>query len=145
MRRKWTGALMALLIGMVVLAGCRHRTPEARADRAVEHIADELDLNASQRAQLDRTKAMMLDKRKEVLEVWNTVMNELIAQMKQERIDQTKLNAVIDESKAKLSAMSPDFVSHLAEFHASLNEEQRSQIIERLEKIKERRQRRFGS
>jgi Spy/CpxP family protein refolding chaperone len=128
------------VLSALVFSGCA-RTPEQRAARFVEHIADELKLDDAQKVKLDRIKEEFLVKRLEMITERNETYDETIALMKSDRIDQAKFNALIEKSQARTGEAVKFFFTKFAEFHDMLTPEQRTKVVEHLNELREKHKR----
>ncbi len=130
-----------LLSGVWIISGCGHRSPEQRAEWMTEKIASKLELNEVQKKQLNSFKDELMDKKRQLRASRSTIEGELIAQLRNEKIDQEHLKEVIAKEEAKLDEMASTFVTQLAEFHDSLTPEQRTKLTEMVEKWEDHRKR----
>ena len=134
-----------LLSGVWMISGCGYRSPEHRAEQITKKIASKLELNDAQMEQLNRFKDELMDNRRQLHISWLTIEEELIAQLRSEKIDQKHLKEVITMEEAKLEEMVWSFATQLAEFHDSLTPEQRTQLIEMVDKWESHRKGHYHS
>jgi Spy/CpxP family protein refolding chaperone len=128
-------ALVSILLSVPwIISGCGHRLHGERAEWMTEKIASKLELNEAQKQQLNSFKDELMDKKRELRASRSAVVRELIAQLQSEKIDQEHLKGVIEKEETKLDAMVSTFVTRLAEFHSSLTPEQRTQLVEMVQK-----------
>ena len=81
-----------VLAGALVGAGChRHHTPTERADWMTSKIAKHLDLDDQQKAKLMAVRDEMVAARAESQSEHKAMMEEVIAQVQSDRLDQAKL------------------------------------------------------
>lgn len=137
MRRRHT--IVAALAAVIVLflVGCA-RTPEQRANRIVEHIADDLKLNESQKVELYKIKDEFLARRLDMIAARNEGYDEAIQLMKSDTIDRGKLDELVKKSQSRTDDTIQFFFTKLAEFHDMLTPEQRTKVAEHMEKFRER-------
>lgn len=127
-----------LLLGLVALPAChRHRTPAERADWMAGKIAKELDLNQEQKAKLDALKLEVLSARKQMMSERDAVADELLAQVRSDRLDETTLLRLFERHQALKARVAPGIVSKAAAFHASLTPKQREEAAKHLQRFRE--------
>ena len=122
--------VLVLIAGLGILSGCRHRSPEKRAEWITGKIASKLELNDMQKKELNSFRDELLEKKKELHQSRMTIREELINQIGHEKIDQEYLKEVIKKEEARLDETISLFVEGLAGFHASLTPKQREKLIE---------------
>ena len=118
------------------MVGCkRHKDPNAMIDRGIEHISSKFELETQQKAKL----AVLGSSLKEtLLEIKNTRAD--TAQTLRKELASENINAELVTQKLQglvgvVSNSIPKLVSAFADFHASLNAEQRKMITDRTEKF----------
>ena len=128
-------AVVSILVSAVwIVLGCRYSLHGDRAEWMTEKIASKLELDEAQKVQLNGFKDELMDKKRQLRISRLTIEGELIAQLRNEKIDQEHLKEVITKEKTKLDEMIPIFVTQLAEFHDALTPEQRTKLIEMVER-----------
>jgi hypothetical protein len=139
-RFKVIPVLVAITIASITLVACGHRhfSPEERAEWVTERISDHLDLNAAQLAKLNAVTEEYLADQKQFKQGHVELIDQLIAEVKSPALNQDTLLNIIETRKAAFESMAPRVIARLADFHASLNDEQKEKIVKKLEKIKER-------
>ena len=131
------GALV--LAGALVGAGChRHYTPAERADWMTSKIAKHLDLDDQQKAKLMAVRDEILAARAESKKERRAMMEEVIAQVQGERLDQAKLTQLFEQHQAGQTRMLTRALPKVAEWHATLRPEQKAEAVEHLRKWIER-------
>lgn len=131
------GALV--LAGALVGAGChRHYTPAERADWMTGKIAKELKLDEQQKAKLAVVKDELLAARAESKKERRAMMEEVIAQVQGERLDQAKLTQLFEQHQTGQTRMLTRALPKVAEWHATLRPEQKAEAVEHLRKWIER-------
>ncbi len=135
-RKKIYIPIMALfLTGGLLFAGCRHQSHQDKAERMIRYLADELTLTSNQTAMLDRFKDEMIKKRVEMHADKEKHKNILKEELRSETIDQERLMSIYVDHKPKMDEMVSFVITSYAEFHDSLNEEQRTKLIKKLESL----------
>ena len=137
---------VAMLVGVVSVSACqRHRTPTERADRLSGKIAKELDLNDQQKAKLEAVKQEFLAARAEMRKEHEAMFNEVLAQVQADQLDQAKLLQLFERHQALGTRLAPRVVAKVAEFHAGLTPQQKSEASEHLKHLRERMHQHEGS
>ncbi len=133
-------AVGALLIaGALVGAGChRHHTPAERADWMTSKIAKHLDLDDQQKAKLMAVRDEMVAARAESQQEHKAIMEDVIAQVKGDRLDQAKLAQLMDRHQAEQKRVMQRVLPKLTEWHATLRSEQKAEAVEHLRKWMDR-------
>lgn len=135
-----TVLVAGVIASMLGLTGCHHlRKPEKRADWIKDKITDELDLNDSQENLLDEIWSEFAQKHKELKPDHDKAKQEMIEALGRPELDVTAINRKIDEKIEIFRALSARFVDRMAEFHRTLNPEQREKLIAWVKKHHEKR------
>ena len=130
---------MLLVTVVFATAACyRHHTPEQRADWMVGKITKELDLDEQQKAKLAVVKDEMLAAFSESKKERRAKMEEVIAQIQSERLDEAKLTQLFEEHQAGQTRMLKRVLPKAAEWHATLRPDQKAEAAEHLRKWIER-------
>ncbi|XDD50686.1 Spy/CpxP family protein refolding chaperone [Leptospira sp. WS92.C1] len=121
-----------ILIAAVLFAGgCRYyKSPEKRAEYVVKKITSELDLNDSQKTELNRIKDEVLSKRKELKLEGPRIPAEVLAQFRQPTLDEKKINKPFELEMNKMTEMRSFMTKKAIEFHAILTPEQRNKLVD---------------
>lgn len=124
-----------VLAGALVGAGChRHYTPAERADWMTSKIAKHLDLDDQQTAKLMAVRDEMVAARAESQQERNAIMEETIAQVQGDRLDQAKLTQLMDRHQAEQKRVMQRLLPKVTEWHATLRPEQKTEAVEHLRK-----------
>jgi len=124
----------------LILTGCRAHSPHGKAEFMVDYIAETLDLNDQQRAQLDDIKAEFLAKAGELHANREAMRAELMAELRKEEIDQQRIKALISQKREQMAEMMDLAVVRLAEFHRTLSPDQKEKLVSKLEWFHSRHQ-----
>ena len=133
--------LYILLIGMLIsgvslFSGCRRHSHSHKAEFMVDYVSETLDLNDSQRVQLDQIKDELMTKARGMHADKETMREELVAQLRNEEIDQERVKTLIAEHRVKMDEIIDLMVVRLAEFHRTLTPEQKEKLIAKIETFK---------
>ncbi len=124
-----------LLVGLAAFVGCRHSSPEKRADRFARYLADELDLSDEQRAMVDTFKNEINVRKQKMRADRHATMEAVMAQLKQETMDEAQLKTLIFAHRPQVEALIEYTIDSVAELHRSLTPEQRGRLIAKLEEL----------
>ncbi|MDF0666999.1 MAG: Spy/CpxP family protein refolding chaperone [Nitrospira sp.] len=126
---------IAVLVGLLGTSACfRHHTPAERADWVTGKIARQLDLNDQQKAKLAVVKDELLAARAEAQKERRGTMEEVIAQVKTDRLDEAKLAQLIEQHQAERTRMMQRVLPRVSEWHASLRPDQKAEAAKLIER-----------
>lgn len=122
---------------VVTAAGCggHCRSEQGKADWVTNRIANKLDLNDAQKAKLEELKVEILTLRSDLRKGRNEDFANLMSQATAPELDQAKLQALFDTRKETLEKSAPTVIAKLAEFHKTLNPEQKEKLVEIMKKF----------
>jgi len=125
------------------LTGCNrhHQDPEDRAEWMVHKISSKLDLDDSQKAKLEDVKIELMKHHKEHRVSKAEMMDKLLLEVKKPTLDEDFLLEMVNQHKSRVEQAAPGVISKLVIFHASLNTDQKEELIEKLEKFKKHHKR----
>ena len=128
-----------VLAGALVGAGChRHHTPSERADWMTGKIAKHLDLDDQQKAKLAVVKDEVFAARAESQQEHRVIMEDVIAQVQSDRLDQSKVAQLFERHQAGQTRLMQRVLPKVAEWHATLRQDQKAEAVEHLRKWMER-------
>ena len=128
-----------VLAGALVGAGChRHHTPSERADWMTGKIAKHLDLDDQQKAKLAVVKDEVIAARAESQQEHRVIMEDVIAQVQSDRLDQSKVAQLFEQHQAGQTRLMQRVLPKVAEWHATLRPDQKAEAVEHLRKWMER-------
>ena len=132
--------LLAAVSFTIIFSGCRNK--EMNAEEANEFITDRLDLNQEQSIKIAPITKDFFTEKEAIHEIQKAISEEILNQFKSDSVDtdelESTLKGILDQIRAKI----PKFVKNFAEFHAVLTSEQRSEIVEKMEKRRENSEKR---
>jgi len=139
-KKKHVIFIVALLTVLMMLAvtGCYRKTPEQRADHVVRHLVKTLELDADQTAKLEKMKENFLNKRSDMMKMRQEAMIDLNEMMMSPQLDQARLNARTEKIQAQTSDLIRFISTEFTELHDMLTPEQRSKLVEMMEKHEQR-------
>ena len=128
-----------VLAGALVGAGChRHHTPSERADWMTGKIAKHLDLDDQQKAKLAVVKDEVIAARAESQQEHRVIMEDVIAQVQSDRLDQSKVAQLFERHQAGQTRLMQRVLPKVAEWHATLRRDQKEEAVEHFGKWWER-------
>ena len=128
-----------VLAGALVGAGChRHHTPSERADWMTSKIAKHLDLDDQQKAKLTAVRDEMVAARAESQQEHKAIMEDVIAQVKSDRLDQAKLTQLMERHQAEQKRVMQRLLPKAADWHATLRPDQKAEAVEHIRKWMDR-------
>ncbi len=129
------GAIAVCLAFGSLFVGCRHHfgSHEARAEKTIRYLTDELILTEPQQAMLKSFKDEMLKKREDAHQCRQKNKAVIMEELKKDTVDQESLMNIYTEHKPKIDELATFVISSLAEFHETLTPEQKSTLIDKLE------------
>ena len=130
-------SIIALLIaGVAGFSGCRRHSHAHKAEFMVDYISETLDLTESQQEQLNQIKDELMEKARQMHTDKESMHAELVAQLRNQEIDQALVKAKIAEHRAQMDDIIDLMVVRLAEFHQTLTAEQKEKLIAKIETFK---------
>ncbi len=127
---------IAALAAVTTLVGC-YRTPEQRAERVVNHIAEKLNLNEAQKTKLNVIKDEFMARGPAMRKAREETFNEMVSLMRSQNIDQDKMNALVEKNKAQAEDFIKFVSAKYVEFHDMLTPEQREKAAKEMEEWNE--------
>ena len=125
--------MAALALTMVLgLSACRS-TPEEKAEFISERISDELELNDTQQTLLNTLKDKALLASKTMKDNKKEMKSNLVTLISQPSIDHDQITLFMDSTMASMHTSVDDVIPSFIAFHASLSEEQKTQVINFIE------------
>ena len=139
-----TIALICVFISVALLfSGCRSHSPNHKAEFMVDYIAETLDLDDGQRAQLDGIKEEVMAKAKEMHAQKEAMHAEFMAELRKEEISRENLNSLIAQKRANMDEFINLAVDRLVEFHKTLSTEQKEKLVAKIEYFHEKHNHRW--
>lgn len=132
------------LLASIFAAGCRSRDhamshSDRQATWVVDKISDELDLTDAQKTVVNRITGEVLAKREDFKGLYMGAVDEILVQIKGDKVDQEALNSLFQEREQKFKELRSFVISKFADFHGTLTPEQRTKLAVRLEEYRKRR------
>jgi len=141
-KKVWIPLTVLVIGGILLFTLCHSITPENRAQWVTDKIASKLELNEDQKGMLDDMRLEFLAKHREMHDDHAAMKDELIAQLKSEKIDREQLDDIITKKRAEIDSIVSLFTERFVEFHDTMTPEQKSKLVAGLEKMKSRHGRR---
>ena len=121
-------ALIAIASSVFVLAACSSDTPEQRADKIMEHIKNQLDLNEAQAAKLNRVREELVPMLLKEQQAMKKNREFLLFQLKSEKMDAAAVQKELDSTFDRLKQETDVLVPLIAEFQATLSPKQKQKL-----------------
>jgi Spy/CpxP family protein refolding chaperone len=143
-KKRLTFIFICVFISAALLfSGCRSHSPDHKVEFMVDYIAETLDLNDEQRAQLEDIKEEFMAKARDMHAQKEAMHAELMAELRKAEIDQEKVRDLIAQKRLQMDEMIDLAVVRLVEFHKTLSPEQREKLVAKLEYFHEKHQHRW--
>src|SRR3989304_4921581 len=135
-----TGVVLISALGFFgTLRGKESR--EERKERAIEWVSseldltNELDLTKEQRSKLVHISDELSNLENEMKKDHNELKEEFINSIASDELDQAKILEWIKEKEKQVDEFAPVIIAELADFHKSLNPEQRKKLADEAKKL----------
>jgi Spy/CpxP family protein refolding chaperone len=135
--------ICVFILAALVFNGCRSHSANHKAEFMVDYIAETLDLDDTQRAQLDGIKDEFLARAKEMHAQKEAMHAEFKAELLKEEIDQRRVKELMAQKREQMADMMDLAVVRLAEFHKTLSVEQKEKLVAKLEWFHQKHQHRW--
>jgi len=129
----WKRWMLALLMipGIALVTSC-HRSPEAKADWALDKLQSKLDLTDAQRKSLEPFKTDLLAHFKAIQDHHKLVTDEVVRQLESGKSDPAKLDQLRAEGLKEMTAIGAKGQEAFTTLLAQLTPEQRATAVEEL-------------
>lgn len=140
------GALGTLSMHAVAGRGAPHGEHGERGGRgeAVRELVDAMNLSAEQQTQLTAIKDAARAQRKASREDRQADLESLTALMAEEKLDRKAVHKELDARVKERAEGMHALIDQIADFHATLNAEQRATLVAGLDELSERMAQRGG-
>ena len=129
------GSFVALSVSLII-SGCRTKELN-HSGRTTEFMTEHLNLSDEQTRKIEPLAENLFAEKEELFDIRKTINNEIIAQMKSENADAVKLEALLNKNIEQLRLKLAKFSNSFMEFHVILTPEQRSELVEKMERRRE--------
>ena len=129
------GSFVAFSVSLII-SGCR--TKEFNPpERVTEFMTLHLNLCDEQTRKIAPLAENLFAEKEELLDIRKTINNEIVAQMKRETADASKLEALLNKYIEQLRLNLTKFLNSFMEFHVILTPEQRSELVKKIKRCRE--------
>ena len=104
----------------------------------LDYMSEALDLNEDQQAMASSYKDEIMAKVKSMHSDKKQMHDEIKTQLTGESIDKERVKALVAEHRAGMDEVIDLVVERVADFHATLSPEQRTKLVNKLEKFEKR-------
>ena len=131
---------LAILVGSAstAMASWWKQTPAEKAEKLVAHVTDELKLTEDQQGKLTALSKEVLAQTKTFREQRAGHMDLLIDQVKSGQINKGLIKEELAQKHQQFGQVADLVIDRLADLYETLSPEQRTLLVERLEKHKEK-------
>jgi Spy/CpxP family protein refolding chaperone len=136
-------SICVFISAALLFSGCRSHSPDHKVEFMVDYVAETLDLNDEQRAQLEEIKEEFIAKAREMHAQKEALHSDLMAELGKAEIDQEILKGLIAQKRTQMDEMINLAVTRLVEFHKTLSPEQREKLVAKMEYFHEKCQHRW--
>jgi len=144
LKKGLTIALIGVFVsGALIFTGCRSHSHHGKAEFMIDYIAETLDLNNEQRAQLNGIKDEFIAKAREWHAQKEAMHAAFMAELRKEEISRETLDGLIDQKRAQMDEFINLAMDRLVEFHRTLSAEQREKLVAKIEYFHEKHQDRW--
>lgn len=131
------------LIAIGAMPACK-LSPEERAEMVVKHVSRKLELNESQKTELEKLANEATLDFKSTKPQRKELADEVEKQMLTEKADVPKLQKMLDAQHARRKELTDKWLGKLADFHSKLSPEQKQKAVEMMKKYGKMFRGRFG-
>ncbi|MCB1193276.1 MAG: Spy/CpxP family protein refolding chaperone [Leptospiraceae bacterium] len=110
-------------------------SPEKKAEKIVEKLSSNLNLDDEQKQKLNQIKDEVVAKMKANMKNRGSFSKEFAEDIKSDTLNKEKLLQFLKDRADKRNSMHEFMVDKFIEFHAILNPEQREKLAEKIEKF----------
>tara|TARA_B100001123_G_scaffold5611_1_gene7221 strand:+ start:717 stop:1202 length:486 start_codon:yes stop_codon:yes gene_type:complete len=126
--------LLAALSFTYIFSGCLNKNKEMNAEEANKFVTDRLDLNQEQSIKIVPITKDFFTEKEAIHGIQKAISEEILNQFKSDSVDTAELEATLTVRLDQIRVKIPKFAKNFAGFHAVLTSEQRSEIVEKMEK-----------
>lgn len=130
---------VVVLVSLAMFANCKKSWDhEKMVNHMVKHVSKKLDLDDSQKKQLDQIKEEFLAKQKGFKQEREEMHKAMIAEVKKDSIDKAKVKEISSKMDKQRNEVRDMMLDKLVDFHKTLNPEQKEKLVKLMEEFKER-------
>ena len=139
-KKTWIiGGVVAALAGTGALATqMRDHSPEKRVERVTEKVSSKLDLDEAQKAAFTKVTGAYLNMRGTTPEFMISLSDQLKELAADDTLTEAEVNELREQIKAEFDRRADILVPEFVAFYNTLNDDQRSLVSEKLEKMTDR-------
>lgn len=143
-KRTWViGGVVAALVGTAAFAAMHKHSPEERVERVTERVVGRLDLDTTQKDAFTKVAKSYVNIRGTAPEFMLDLSGKLKEVAKDETLTVEEVNLLREEIKAEFDRRTDILVPEFVAFYNTLDETQRAKVVERLDKMGNRMERRI--
>ena len=127
--------ILALVgLGSTLFVGCKHGRGHLGAEFMLDYMTEVLDLSQDQEDMADSIKNEILAKARAMHKDKQKMRDEIKTQISSEAIDTEIVKNLLMDHHKEMETVMNLAVDRIAEFHATLSPEQRTNLVKKLEK-----------
>jgi peptidoglycan hydrolase CwlO-like protein len=119
-----------IIISALMFAGCQNRIRTSVHHDAVKHITKTLALDESQQSRLKEVEQQMQDKGRDLCSSKGVIEAAMKKQVQSDTFDAETLNSLIGTEFDKVELTMSNIVARVADFHSTLDSEQKEKLRE---------------
>jgi hypothetical protein len=132
------GLGLLTLVAMSLVSCRRCRTPEERVAKMTARITSRLNLTADQQSKLKAVGDEWLAAGKNIRSARQAAIDELIQEVQAPQLDSAKLQSLFTQRQQAFAELAPAVIAKMADFHRSLNDNQKAKVADFLKHIREK-------
>jgi hypothetical protein len=131
---KISKVIVLIALVTVVVAGCMNRTHRWGHENATGHITEALSLNDTQSQELEVLMNEIKSSRQELCLSKRAMEAKLKKQLLDDELDAEVINGLVVEQFNRAEATITSIVSQVADFHSTLNADQKEKLLDHMNK-----------
>ena len=130
--------LFVLIFGMFGFVSCQRKTPQQKADYVVKKVSSRLDLNEAQELKLEKIKVKALAIHARNKSTKEEMFGKVKGMILSDKLDEGEVKDLMSQRRQLIDEVVPEVLPDIIDFHASLNAEQKKDVVKFMDKIKKR-------
>lgn len=130
-------------VAIAGLSGCK-MSPEDRASYATKYLSRKLELNETQKAEMEELAKQAVEDFKSMKPDRKELANEVGRQILADKADVTQIKKLMASQQVKRQTLTDKWLTKIVDFHATLNPEQKQEAAKLLKKYSKKFRGQFG-
>ena len=123
---------------MFGFVSCQRKTPQQKADYVVKKVSSRLDLNEAQELKLEKIKVKALAIHARNKSTKEEMFGKVKGMILSDKLDEGEVKDLMSQRRQLIDEVVPEVLPDIIDFHASLNAEQKKDVVKFMDKIKKR-------